>query len=120
MRYFPRWEVNNRVVYHLDGDHKQFEGLTKDISCAGACITGVQDILPHQKVRLTIELADEVKIKLKANVLWIKVENNQLSMGVTFYDTPDETQNVILQHAFELDRDKFVQQLYKGWENISR
>jgi c-di-GMP-binding flagellar brake protein YcgR len=119
MRYFPRWEVNNRVLYHLEGDKKQHEGQTKDISCAGACITGAKEISPHQKIEVTVNLADGVKVKLKAHILWVRIENNHASMGVTFYDTPDEAQNLILQHAFELDRDKFVQQLYKGWENLN-
>ena len=119
MRYFPRWEVNNRVYYHLEGEKELHEGQTKDISCAGACITTIKEITPHQKIKVTIELASGVKINLKAHVLWVRYENNQPSMGVTFYDTPDEVQNLILQHAFELDRDKFVQQLYKGWENLN-
>ena len=117
MRYFPRWEVKDHVLYHLDGENESFEGHTKDLSCAGACITGDGNISPHQKIKLVIELAEDVKIKLNAHILWVRIENNQPQMGVTFYDTPDDVQNLILQHAFELDRDKFLKQLYKGWEN---
>ena len=117
MRYFPRWEVNDPVLYHLDGGKKSYEGQTKDISCAGACITGTGNVSPHQKIKVIVELAEGVKIKLNAHILWVKIENNQPQMGVTFYDTPDDVQNLILQHAFEVDRDKFLKQLYRGWEN---
>jgi hypothetical protein len=117
MRYFPHWEVKERVSYHLDGTPELFEGQTKDISCAGACITGSGQVAPHQKIKLIVELAEGVKIKLNAHILWVRIENNQPHMGVTFYDTPDDVQNVILQHAFEVDREKFLKQLYKGWEN---
>ena len=117
LRYFPRWEVDDPVLYHLDGETEPFEGRTKDISCAGACITGAGNISPHQKIKVIVELATGVKIKLNAHILWVKIESNHPQMGVTFYDTPDDVQNLILQHAFEVDREKFIKQLYKGWEN---
>jgi c-di-GMP-binding flagellar brake protein YcgR len=117
MRYFPRWEVNNRVSYYLEGENTPHQGRTKDISCAGACIAGIHEILPHQKIKVTVELANHVKIDLKAHVLWVKTEDNKPVMGITFYDTPDTTQDLILKHAFELNRERFVRQLYKGWEN---
>ena len=118
MRYFPRWEVSNRVSYYLEGENRPHHGETRDISCAGACISGVQEILPHQKIKVTIELSNHVKIDLKANVLWVKTEGGRPVMGLTFYDTPDTTQDLILKHAFELDRDRFVRHLFKGWENV--
>lgn len=117
MRYFPRWEVNDPVLYHLDGEDETHEGQTKDLSCAGACITGATNVAPHQKIKVIVELSDGVKVKLNAHVLWVKIENNQPQMGVTFYNTPDDVQNQILQHAFEGDQNKFLEQLYKGWEN---
>ena len=117
MRYFPRWDVNDLVLYQLDGEHEFHEGQTKDISCAGACITGYGDVSPHQKIKVIVELTEGVKIKLNAHILWVKIENNHPQMGVTFYDTPDDVQNLILHHAFELNRDKFLKHLYKGWEN---
>ncbi len=117
MRYFPRWDVSDPVLYQLDGEREPHEGQTKDISCAGACITGSGDVSPRQKIKMIVELAEGIKIKLNAHILWVKIENNHSEMGVTFYDTPDDVQNLILQHAFELDRDGFLKQLYKGWEN---
>lgn len=117
MRYFPRWEVNNRVSYHLEGHKESYEGKTKDISCAGACIAGNGQVTLHQKIELTLQLNDVTRVKLKGHILWVKIENNQPQMGVTFYDTPDEVQNLILQHAFEVDKEQVVKQWYKGWED---
>lgn len=117
LRYFPRWEVEDPVLYRVDGEQESHEGHTKDLSCAGACIVGQGDIVPHQKIKLIVELSEGVKVKLNAHILWVRIENNRWHMGVTFYNTPDDIQNLILQHAFELDRDKFLKQLYKGWDN---
>jgi len=117
MRYFPRWKVDERVVYHLDGESEPREGATRDISCAGACIVGEGPIEPHQKVKITVELAERTKIKLNGYILWARNKDGQLHMGVTFYDTPDEVQDLILQHAFELDKEKVLKQWYKGWED---
>ncbi|MBN1869644.1 MAG: PilZ domain-containing protein [Candidatus Omnitrophica bacterium] len=116
-RYFPRWEVDDPVQYHFDGETTSYEGRTKDLSCAGACIISKGDVFPHQNIKIIVELAEGVKVKLNAHILWVKIENNQPQIGVSFYNTPDDVQNLILQHAFELDREKFLQQLYKGWEN---
>lgn len=116
-RYFPRWEVDQRVFCVLDGEAEAREGKTKDISCAGACIVGDWHIAPHQKIQLTIQLSKGTKIKLNAHILWVKSNNDQREMGVTFYDTSDEVQDSILQHAFEVDKEKVLNQWYKGWES---
>ena len=51
-RYFPRWEVDDHVSYHLEGEKESYEGQTKDISCAGACIIGDQHVAPNQKIKI--------------------------------------------------------------------
>ena len=117
LRYFPRWEVNDPVQYSFEDGKEFFTGKTKDLSCAGACITGSTDVSPHQKIKMVVELAEGVRVKLNAHILWVKIDHHAPEMGVSFYNTPDDVQNLILQHAFEVDRDKFLQQLYKGWEN---
>jgi hypothetical protein len=118
LRYFPRWEVSNRVAYYLEGETRPHHGETRDISCAGACIAGAHEVLPHQKIKVTVELSNQIKVDLKADVLWVKFEDHRPVMGITFYDTPEITQDLILRHAFELDRGKFVQHLFKGWGNV--
>jgi len=117
VRYFPRWEVEDNVSYHLEGESEVHSGKTKDISCAGACIaTGGTQIAPHQKVKITIQITDDITVNLNGHILWVKNENGQPLMGVTFYNTPDSAQDTILQHAFEIDREKVLAQWFKGWD----
>ena len=116
-RYFPRWEVTDRVVYNIDGDGEAREGRTKDISCAGACIIGDRYLSPHQKIQMTVHLSEAISIKLNGHVQWVRHNDGASHMGVTFYETPDHIQELILQHAFEIDREKVVKQWFKGWED---
>ncbi len=115
-RYFPRWEVDEQVFCQFEGEAEAREGKTRDISCTGACIIGDWQISPHQKIKLTIQLSKKLKISLSAHILWVKAKNNLQEMGVTFYDTPDNVQDSILQHAFELDKEKVIKQWFKGWD----
>jgi len=115
-RYFPRWEVDDQVLCQLEGEVETHEGKTKDISCAGACIVGDWNIAPHQKVKLTIQLSKTTRIRLNGHILWVKTNNNQREMGITFYNTPDDVMDSILQHAFELNKEKVLKQWYKGWD----
>jgi hypothetical protein len=117
LRYFPRWEVKNRVLYRIEKDDEIHEGTTKDISCAGACIIGDAKITLHQKIKLTVQLSEGITIKLNGRILWVKSDIDQPEMGVSFYDTPDEIQDSILQHAFELDKGRVLKQWYKGWND---
>jgi len=114
LRYFPRWEFDEQVLCKIEGEAEYREGKTKDISCAGACIVGDWQITPHQKIKVTIKLSKTAEICLNAHILWVKINNNQREMGITFYDTPDDVQDSILQHAFELNKDKVLKQWYKG------
>jgi len=115
-RYFPRWKVDEQVFCHLEGEAESREGKTKDISCAGACIIGDWQITPRQKIKLTIQLSNTAKISLNAHILWVKIKSDHQEMGVTFYNTPDDVQGLILQHAFEVNKEKVIKQWYKGWE----
>lgn len=115
-RYFPRWEVEDPVKYTIEGDSRPHLAKTKDISCAGACIIADQYIEPNQKINMTMHLSSGVKVDLNARILWVRSENGQLELGGTFYDTPDEVQDTILQYAFELDKSKLIKQWYKGWD----
>jgi len=115
-RYFPRWEVTGRTSYSLEGDQNIYEGKTKDLSCAGACIVGDGHIAPQQKINVTIELSEGTSIKLTGHILWVRSEDGQRQMGITFYDTPDDVQELILKYAFEIDKNKVINHWFKGWD----
>jgi len=116
-RYFPRWEVDEQVFCQLEGESEVREGKTRDISCAGARIAGNWQISPRQKIKIIIQLSKTAKVSLNAHILWVKTNSDQQEMGVTFYDTPDDIQDSILQHAFELNKEKVLKQWFKGWDD---
>jgi c-di-GMP-binding flagellar brake protein YcgR len=104
-RYLPRWEVNNRVLYHIEPNHESHHGQTCDLSYAGARISTTTKPDIAQQIDMTVFLAPHSPIKIKGHVLWTRETDAQHSveMGVRF-DNPDpQTQDLILQHAFEMN-----------------
>lgn len=125
-RYFPRWEVKNRVLFQKDIDSAVFleqndsdcevhEGYTKDLSCAGTCLLTNQTFNLHQKIKLVIYLSEEVSLSLQGIVVWIKSGEPLHEIGVIFYNTPAEAQDLMLQFAFSLNKERFLSQVFKGW-----
>ena len=114
-RYFPRWEVNNRVLFQLENQMDTFETQTVDLSCAGACLFISKSVKPNQKIKLVIYLSPAKFVNVNGHILWTKSVDGQLEAGVLFENIPPHTQDVILQHAFELRRDQVIRNWYKGW-----
>ncbi len=115
-RYLPRWEVQNRVFYRLEKDPQTREGATKDISCSGARITTPTSLIPYQKIQLTIRLAEETFISVNGHIIWVKCSALENEVGISFLNTSAQIQEVILQNVFELNREKFQNHWFKGWE----
>ena len=116
-RYLPRWEVTNRVVFHLDDqNHHPLEGQTRDLHCEGACILVNRELKPRQRLKLNIELDKNITVDLQGFVSWCKTSGGQNLVGITFTDTSDAQKDLIFQHAFELNRDEFVKKWFNGWD----
>ena len=115
-RYFPRWEVTNRVSYKLDHDEISHKGYTVDLSCAGACLSVDTYFEPNQKLNLTIYLAKGKMVNVGGRIPWAKKENSHVRLGIDFQETSPEAQDLILRHAFELNRNEIVNHWFKGWE----
>ena len=118
-RYFPRWNVNNRVIYRAETtpDHQYRHGHTKDLSCAGACLLLKEFLPPQQKITLNVHLSPKTTLDLRATVLWQKVEDAAYLTGITFQEISETEQGLILEHAFEFDRAKLLEHWYKGWNS---
>ncbi|VAX36448.1 hypothetical protein MNBD_UNCLBAC01-487 [hydrothermal vent metagenome] len=119
-RYFPRWEVESKVVYRLENDVQSHEGLTKDLSSTGARITTETNLLPQQKIQLTVHLSDAIIISLNGYIIWVKgakASYGANQMGIGFTNMSTHIQEVILQHAFELDRERLKKHWFKGWDD---
>lgn len=117
-RYFPRWNVNNRVIYRIESspDQQLRHGHSKDLSCAGACLYLKEFLPPQQKIALNVHLSPSINLDLRATVVWQKAEDLAYLTGIAFYETSDETQQQILEHAFQLERPKILEHWYKGWD----
>ena len=116
-RYLPRWEVDNRVMYHLENQSQIREAKTKDMSFAGACLTHVDGLSIDQNLKLVVYLTETKSIDLCGRVVWVqKTPDNEYWAGVQFYDISQQAQDLILEHAFELNRDVLVKHWFKGWD----
>ena len=115
-RYFPRWAVENQVVYQIESDDRTRMGTTCDLSCAGACISIENAISPAQKIRLTIFLSHGVTVDLNGRIVWLKPSTEKNYLGIQFLNTTHYAQELILNHAFNLDKKKIVKSWFKGWE----
>ena len=117
-RYLPRWEVQNQVTYHLDDHHTENKkAVTKDLSCAGACIRTVEPIsLDHPKVKMTIQLSSQSFISVDGQVRWVKPVGFQNLVGITFNSISDKDQETILKHAFELNPRNLSNHWFQGWQ----
>ncbi|OGX25118.1 MAG: hypothetical protein A3D10_09390 [Omnitrophica WOR_2 bacterium RIFCSPHIGHO2_02_FULL_48_11] len=116
-RYFPRWEVQNRVLYRLENAELTKECQSRDINCSGACLCSEQNLLVNQRLKLTLFLADNVSVHVDGKVLWTQTNHNDYLIGVNFVDTHEEIQGMILQYAFELKKSDLVKHWFKGWKS---
>jgi len=118
-RYLPRWEVHNRVLFKVANRKEICEGFTKDLHAAGTCLCIDESILPQQDVILTIHLSHGSSIRVKGKIVWAKTIGIKPHVGINFHSVPHDTQDQILENAFELDRENIVKHWFKGWEGKS-
>ena len=116
-RYFPRWEVSNRVLYQLERRADISQGKTKDLSCAGACIR-VDEPIDKQRIKLTLFLNGNTSIAVEGDVLWHRPsDDGNVEVGISFHELSPQAQEVILQYAFEVNRQEVVNHWFDGWND---
>lgn len=114
-RYLPRWEISNRVYFYLDHDARTYQGTTKDLSACGTCIT-TEPILPlRDKIKLTVFLSPHTSFEVDGRIMWSKTVDGEMQLGVLFETATQKIQELILRHAFEIQKNKVVDQWFKGW-----
>lgn len=116
-RYLPRWKVLNRVSYRLDNGNTVYEGLTKDLNSVGACLNLNENALLAKSISMTIYLDHGAPIEADGDIVWKKDINGQTIAGVQFKKIDAPAQERILDHAFRIDREKFLNHFFKGWKN---
>ncbi len=115
-RYFPRWQVNNRVFYKLDNDDDFRECQSRDLSCAGACLFTEEDIPTDRQVKLTIHLSSGTSVEVEGRILRSDpIEGGHLA-GVAFTNIGQKSQDTILKYAFEIKKEDLVKHWFKGWK----
>lgn len=116
-RYIPRWETQNKVVGQLEDAVQPLEGHTRDICSTGACI--VTRKLPglSRNLKLTIFLNNHTTVEADGKIIWTKLLDEQVEIGVRFSAMSTENQEILLEHAFQIDKKRFLGQLFKGWHN---
>ena len=116
-RYFPRWSVQNKILYRKEENSTYQEALSKDINGSGACFSCPEKIKPSTKINLLLYLADSVAVEVTGRVLWNKDGDSHNLVGVRFENTAAQVQEMILQYAFECKPEDFMRHWFKGWEN---
>ena len=115
-RYIPRWEVSSKILYQLHDDIDIQEGRTQDLSCVGTCLHSEKDLLANKKVKLTIYLSEDTTIQVDGHILWTKKTPKGNFAGILFKDIKPEMQDLILDYAFEINKDDLVKHWFKGWD----
>ena len=117
-RYFPRWDVEDKIEYFLDSTTHAYHGLTKNLSCNGACLWLSDDLYINEKISLRIHLSEDDIARVHSRVSWVvKMPDGSNVAGVKFYDVTTRAQELILKHAFTVKKDQFIQNFFSGWNN---
>ena len=115
-RYFPRWIVENKVLYRLPHQTSYREAITKDLSCDGVCFLCEEDLKTPSKLTLVVYLDNDIAIEVKGYVVWNKFNIRQSPIGVRFENIPTKVQDMILQYAFECNKEILTKHWFKGWQ----
>ena len=114
-RYIPRWQVRNRVLFHLDNQDKVYEAYTLDLSYSGVCIVVDKNVPTNSPLWLTISLSPVKSIYLKGNIIWTKHLEDQKMLGIRFEYISDPDRDLIYEHAFEINKGEMIKKWYSGW-----
>ena len=117
-RYIPRWEVANRILYQIENEKKTHESSSKDLSCTGACFATPENLPLNKKIKMKIYLSEDIAVKVEGQIVWNKPGSaNENLVGVTFSNTSQEVQELILKHAFEIKKEDMIKYWFQGWNH---
>ena len=116
-RYFPRWQVKNRIVYRLEGEAKVHEACSCDLSCTGVSLIGGMPLVNDQKLKLQIYLTEDKSVEVEGHPVWTKETEAGHVIGINFTNLNTAIQDKILEYAFELNKKDIVKHWFEGWNN---
>src|SRR5262245_43081524 len=114
-RYLPRWKVNSRVLYHKQNNGAFHECKSANINAEGACITTTEALPVDQILDLIIYLTPLVSIHVEGKVLWSVAKAQENMIGLQLINVSEKTQEMILQYAFDFNKDALIKHWFKGW-----
>ncbi len=117
-RYFPRWEVNNRVIYRKGTESFYRECCSKDISCDGASLFCQERLDGDGILVLVLFLSEDVAIYVQGRVLWNQPNGVRNVVGVRFSNISEKSQDMILKHSFNLKKEKLKKDWFEGWNKL--
>lgn len=115
-RYFPRWDVANKIHYRFEGQEIPTDALTKDLSCTGTCIVTAQPLPIDEKIKLVIKLADGNTAFVTGRVVWSRLWSSGHENGVMFTEMTEKMRQTILENAYELNQRDVYEHWFKGWD----
>ena len=111
-RYFPRWEVDNKIIYKMEDKPESYECHSRDINSSGACIRTSENLPLQQRLDLTIHLAKNIDpVEVRGLVVWKAPREGENWFGIKFDRVNDKTNDLIFKYAFEYKR----QEVMKNW-----
>ena len=100
-RYFPRWDVERRLIFNRGLNSSPQEARTVDLSCSGVRFRTDEDIETGQRIKMALYFSIDEPIDLTGDVMWIIHPSKFKDVGVRFYNTSDQAQSAILEKAFD-------------------
>lgn len=102
-RYLPRWDTDRRAYYHVKGSPVIYRTRLKNLTASGVCLYVGKDVAVRQKLEMKIHLSPDKSFQAYGTVVWTYVSPRHLSWaGVAFDNLPQQTQDLILEYAFEI------------------
>ena len=115
-RYFPRWEVENKIVYCEENNPIEYECLSKDIHCSGLCLKSDRDIPLSTHLNLKISLTNDIDPVMAAgHVVWTLKSASSNLVGVQFDRIGGKSKETIFDYAFEYKHDQLMNLWFSGW-----
>ena len=115
-RYFPRWQVKNRIVYRLEGETHVHEARSRDLSCTGTSFISHFPVSTKHKLKLRIYLFEDKSIEVEGQPVWVEETAEGHLVGLNFTNLKPKIQDIILQFAFEIKKDDVVKHWFEGWD----
>ncbi len=116
-RYVPRWIVQNRVLYRRHPETFYREGFSRDISSDGACICLDELLSQECKLIMALFLSDDLAVHVCGKVIWIRPFGERNLTGISFENVTGKVQELILKHAFDLQKEALSKHWFDGWDS---